>query len=116
MQVLREAKAKLSILYGIDNPTDRQASMFAVYGKSAPFLQERTQTAQNIGGLAMKESKSIESILTEIRGTRQLLELFCNSVTNIRADIDGNPQEALFAIERLLKENIDELETAVYSK
>jgi len=117
MEALREARAKLVTFYGIENPTDRQTAMFALYGKSAPFLQERTQTAQNIrGGLIMDGRKSIESILTELRGTKQLFELFCNSVIKINADIAGNPQEALFAIERLLEKNISDLETAVYKK
>lgn len=114
---MKEARAKLSIFYGIDNPSDREVAMFALYGKSAPFLKERTQTATNItGGLDMDNTKSIESILTEMRGTKQLLELFCNSVTGITADIAGNPQEALFAIERSLEKNISDLETAVYKK
>ena len=30
--------------------------------------------------------------------------------------IAGNPQEALFAVERMLEKNIDDLETAVYRK
>lgn len=116
MEALREARAKLSLFYGIDNPTSKQAAMFALYGKSAPFLQEQTQIAQNIGGLIMDNTKSIESILTELRGTKQLLTLLCNSVTKIDADIAGNPQEALFAVERMLEKNIDDLETAVYRK
>lgn len=117
MDALREARAKLTLFYGIGSPTDRQAAMFAIYGESAPFLQERTQTAQQIGGSHMNtERKNIESILTELRGTKQLLTLLCNSVTRIDADIAGNPQEALFAIERLLEKNISDIETAVYRK
>ena len=117
MEALREARAKLTLFYGIGSPTDRQAAMFAIYGESAPFLRERTQAAQQIGGSYMNNDiKSIESILSELRGTKQLFTLLCNSVTRIDADIAGNPQEALFAIERLLEKNIRDIETAVYRK
>ncbi len=117
METIEQAKAKLRLFYGVDNPTDRQAAMFVIYGESASFLQERTQAARQIGGSSMtNERKNVETILTELRGTKQLLTLLCNSVTRIEADIAGNPQEAMFAIERLLEKNISDLETAVYRR
>lgn len=115
---IREAKAKLQLFYNIDEPTERQAAAFVLYGDDASFLkQERTQTANNIsGGLVMENRKTIEDVLLGFRGTKQLLELLCNSVTMIKADIEGNPQEALFNIEEMLEKNISDFESLIYKK
>lgn len=64
----------------------------------------------------MENRKTIEDVLLGFRGTKQLLELLCNSVTMIKADIEGNPQEALFNIEEMLEKNISDFESLIYKK
>lgn len=112
-----QAKAKLILLYGMSDPTEQEIAMFSLYGENAPFIKAREQTQVAIitisGGKPMKD---LEAILLHLRGTQQLLSLFCSATKEIKADIDGNPQEVLFNIEEALKAGIKDLERVVYSK
>lgn len=112
-----QARVKLILIYGISNPTEREIAMYALYDEKAPFIQakERAQVATITisGGNPMKD---LQTILLNLRGTQQLLSLFCSATKKIEADIDGNPQEALFKIEEMFKQSIQDLERLIYSK
>ena len=56
--------------------------------------------------------KDIESILIELRGTKLLLSLLLDSIT----DGDTEKFAALVAIENQLDTNVKELEQAVYNR
>lgn len=65
------------------------------------------------GGNRMKD---LQTVLINLRGAQQLLSLFCSSTRHIEADVNGNPQEALFQIEEMFDKSIKDLERVVYSK
>ena len=112
-----EMYARLKYGYGIENPTGQDIAMFALYGENAPFLKDRkpAQVANKeiSGGPIMKD---LQEILLNLRGTHQLLTLLCNATTEIKADINGNAQEALFQIEESLGRNVRDLERIIYKK
>lgn len=112
-----QARAKLILFYGIDNPTKYEIALYVLYGGNAPFLQtkEQTQVAKSTisGGNLMK---NLENVLLNLRGTQQLLSLLCSSIISIEADVEGNPQEALFQIEEMYDKSIKDLELIIYSK
>lgn len=112
-----QARAKLILLYGMSEPTEREIALYTLYGEGAPFIQARKQTQVAFitisGGNQMKD---LQTVLLHLRGTQQLLSLFCSATKEIKADVEGNPQEALFNIEEAFKESIKDLERIVYSK
>lgn len=112
-----QARAKLILFYGINNPTKYEIALYALYGENAQFLQakEQTQVAKSTisGGNQMKD---LQTVLLNLRGTQQLLSLLCSSIKSIEADVEGNPQEALFQIEEMFVKSIKDLERIIYSK
>lgn len=112
-----QARAKLILFYGVSDPTSREIALYVLYGEDAPFLQakEQTQVAKITisGGNRMKD---LQTVLINLRGAQQLLSLFCSSTRHIEADVNGNPQEALFQIEEMFDKSIKDLERVVYSK
>lgn len=114
-----QARANLVLFYNMGEPTDQELASFILYGDSAPFLMEekRARVAEKFipGGHAMK-GKTIEEVLVELRGARQLLTMFCNDVSRIEANTYGNPQEALYSIEKAFEDGICDLEEVIYKK
>lgn len=112
-----QARAKLILFYGVSDPTTREVALFVLYGENAPFLQAKEQTqVANITISGGNQMKDLQTILLNLRGTQQLLSLFCSATKHIEADVKGNPQEALFQIEEMLENGIKDLECAIYSK
>ena len=114
-----EARSRLAGFYNIHDPSEQEVSAFILFGDNAPFLVEKKRARvaeKNIsGGHAMK-GKTIEEVLVELRGARQLLTMFCNDVVRIEANTYGNPQEALFSIEKSFEDGIRDLEEVIYKK
>lgn len=117
-ELTKYATANLILLHNIGEPTEQQIALYCLYGENASSLhhKEQTQTVDTPtqGDYKMKK---LDEILTELRGTKQLLTLVCNEITEVKGNaFFGNPQESLFAIEDMLKRNIADLEALVYSK
>lgn len=112
-----QARAKLILFYGISDPTKREIALYILYGDDAPFLQAKEQTqVANITISGGNRMKDIQTVLLNLRGTQQLLSLFCSATKHIEADVEGNPQEALFQIEEMFEKGIKDLERIIYSK
>lgn len=109
-----QARAKLILFYGIKEPTERQAALFALYGEDAPFLSKgQTQIANHYydGGICMKD---LMQILINLRGAKQLLTLLCNETMEIKVPaLNGNAQESLYLIEDALEKSIRDLEALI---
>ena len=106
-----QARAKLILFYGVSDPTSREIALYVLYGEDAPFLQAKEQTqVANITISGGNRMKDLQTVLINLRGAQQLLSLFCSSTRHIEADVNGNPQEALFQIEEMFDKSIKDLE------
>lgn len=112
-----QARAKLILFYGVSNPTTQEVALYVLYGENASFLQAKEQTqVANISVSGGNQMKDLQTVLLNLRGTQQLLSLFCSATKHIEADVEGNPQEALFQIEEMFDKGIKDLEDAITSK
>ena len=112
-----QARAKLILFYGVSDPTSRESALYVLYGENAPFLQAKEQTqVANITISGGNQMKDLQTVLLNLRGTQQLLSLFCSATKHIEADVEGNPQEALFQIEEMFDKGIKDLERVIYNK
>ncbi len=112
-----QARFELFVWYGIMQPTEQQLFAYTCFGDNASFLKKgsNSQIAEN-GGNVMSDKIQVENALLKLKGVRQMMRMFCNSVQAVVSDTGENGQETLHLIEDALNDGINDLEKAIYKE
>lgn len=74
INITAEAKARLTLFHGINQPTDRETALYVLYGEKAPFLQNVEQAYRNVTNnqevLHHEKNGTRESLIQYQRNTR----------------------------------------------